>query len=282
MFYTWQCPAFGADEKRGTSGGECYGTYSDTTGGSGPGYTNSCIHSGSNDYTSGNTVWYNYGTATAGTITGTDNTIIATESICPKGWSLPNKKQIDIIGGASPGSSTYVSNFSPVLGGDYGNGTLYNKSTHGLWWGSTALNGALRYSVYYDASSLYTRSGGRVSGVYIRCVSEEKDVSDLTYMQDMTAKVVESPKGWTLPSVEQSRSIGPDAGSATYVSAFSPVLGGYYANGTFYDGSVYGYWWGSISRNGAVRYVLSYNGSILYNNNRGRNYGFYIRCIQAS
>ncbi len=34
-------------------------------------------------------------------------------------------------------------------------------------------------------SNVYSRS----SGIYIRCVSEEKDVSDLTYMQDMTPSV---------------------------------------------------------------------------------------------
>ena len=197
-------PPFGADEKRGTSGGECYGTYNSSTGiGSGAGYVNSCIHSGSNDYTSGNTVWYNYGAASAGTIKNssssdtTGTTVITTESICPKDWTLPSKTQIDSIGGASPGSSTYVPSFSPVLGGYYTNGTLRNESTYGFWWGSTAYNGALRYTLGYNGSSLYTNNSGRRAGVYVRCVSEEKDVSDLTYMQDMTAKVADSPKGWT-------------------------------------------------------------------------------------
>ncbi|MBR3252724.1 hypothetical protein IKF84_01485, partial [Candidatus Saccharibacteria bacterium] len=105
MVITWQCPAFGADGKRGTSGGECYGTYSSSTQtGSGAGYTNACIHSGSNDYTSGNTVWYNYGTATAGTIVDTsstsnaNNTNVSTESVCPKGWTLPTIAQTRTIG----------------------------------------------------------------------------------------------------------------------------------------------------------------------------------------
>ncbi|MBQ3292939.1 hypothetical protein IJG93_01345 [Candidatus Saccharibacteria bacterium] len=179
---------------KGTSGGECYGTYSSGTG-SGAGYVNACIHSGSNTYSGGNTVWYNYVVASAGTIKNssssdtTGTTVIATESVCPKGWTLPTTEQIDAIGGTSPGSTTYVGSFSPVLGGYYGSGTPHNESTYGYWWGSTASNGAVRYHLYYDGSSLYTNGGRRSSGIYIRCVSEEKDVSDLTYMQDMTPSV---------------------------------------------------------------------------------------------
>ncbi|MBR3252764.1 hypothetical protein IKF84_01700 [Candidatus Saccharibacteria bacterium] len=88
--------------------------------------------------------------------------------------------------GPDAGSTTYVNSFSPVLGGYYSNGTLVVESTRGYWWGSTASNGALRYFLLYNGSSLYTDYGSRFTGRYIRCVSEEKDVSDLTYMQDIT------------------------------------------------------------------------------------------------
>ena len=165
--------------KRGTSGGECYGTYSSTTGtGSGGGYTNACIHSDSSSYAGGNTVWYNYATASAGTITGTNNTTISTENVCPKGWSLPTEKQTS--------NNTDIDIFSPVLGENYNNGVLNNEATYGFWWNSTAYNDGRRYALNYNNSSLYTESGNRYGGRYIRCVSEEKDVSDLTYMQDMT------------------------------------------------------------------------------------------------
>ena len=134
--------------------------------------------------------------ASAGTIKNssstdtTGTTIIATESICPKGWSLPAKEQIDIFGGASPGSSAYVSIFSPVLGGYYTNGTLFSETTRGAWWSSTASRGGARYTVDYNGSSLYTTGHYRYGSYYIRCVSEEKDVSDLTYMHDMTPSAI--------------------------------------------------------------------------------------------
>ncbi|MBQ3441127.1 hypothetical protein IJG27_02320 [Candidatus Saccharibacteria bacterium] len=154
----------------GTSGKECWGGSSGSTGW-GPAYQNACIHSGTikalGDLP---TNWYNYTLATAGTIVDKStssespatNTAKATESICPKGWTLPNKTQTD--------SQKDINNFSPVLGGYYTNGTLY-ETTHGVWWGSTAYTGARRYSLRYDGSSLYTYYGNyRRDGRYVRCV----------------------------------------------------------------------------------------------------------------
>ena len=76
------------------------------------------------------------------------------------------------------------------MGGNYNNGKLYDKATGGNWWGSTAHSGALRYNPGYNGSSLSTNSSGlRSNGFYIRCVSEEKTVTDLTYLQDMTGEI---------------------------------------------------------------------------------------------
>ena len=102
----------------------------------------------------------------------------ATESVCPNGWTLPTYKQIEL--------NRDTANFNPVLGGSYGSGTLYNEATRGDWWGSTAYNGATRYGLNYDGSSLYTVNRSRRLGGYVRCVSEEKAITSLTYMQDMT------------------------------------------------------------------------------------------------
>ena len=156
----------------GPSGKECWGTYSDSTKkGYGPGYENNCIHSGT-IVSSGDlpTNWYNYTLASAGTIIDEDttssspatNTADSTESICPKGWTLPSNTQID--------SQRDAANFSPVLGGGYGSGALYNEATLGQWWGSEAYNGAARFRLYYNGSGLYTSNSRRYSGFYIRCV----------------------------------------------------------------------------------------------------------------
>ena len=108
--------------------------------------------------------------ATAGTIIDENatssnpatNTTTATESICPKGWTLPSKTQTD--------SQKDITSFSPVPGGYYGNGTLYDEATFGYWWVSEAYNGAVRYLLRYNGSSLYTNRGNRPDGFYVRCV----------------------------------------------------------------------------------------------------------------
>ena len=177
----------------GGSGQECYGDYNSTTqAGYGPVFENSCIHSGSTAHSGGNTVWYDYAAATAGTIIDENTTEsnpakninTATESICPKGWSLPSKVQIN--------ENKDLTSFSPVLGGNYSNGALYDEAKRGSWWSSTAYIGSSRYGLYYSDSSLSTGGIGRRGGFYIRCVSEEKTVTDLTYMQDMTPTLADA------------------------------------------------------------------------------------------
>ena len=113
-----------------------------------------------------------------------NNTNTATESVCPRNWTLPTKKQID--------SNTNVTEFSPVLGGGYGNGDLMNEATHGFWWGSeSGTTGTMRHVLGYIAdSNLYVDGYNRRGAVYIRCVSEEKAITSLTYMQDMTPVAV--------------------------------------------------------------------------------------------
>ena len=118
------------------------------------------------------TVWYNYTLATVGTIIDEDTTqsnpatniAKATESICPNGWTLPTKDQIN--------TQRNVSAFLPVLGGYYYNGTLYVEDTRGRWWGSEAQSGRDRYSVFYSEGNLATGSYYRNGGVPIRCVQK--------------------------------------------------------------------------------------------------------------
>ncbi|MBR3252493.1 hypothetical protein IKF84_00245 [Candidatus Saccharibacteria bacterium] len=82
---------------------------------------------------------------------------------------MPSQTQIDSLSGGSS-STAYVGSFSPVLGGGYNNGTLYNESTYGFWWGSMSYDSAARYRLHYTDSSLYTSYGSRNTGRYIRCI----------------------------------------------------------------------------------------------------------------
>ena len=111
--------------------------------------------------------WYNYSGATAGTITGSSNTTDASESICPKNWTLPaNGTSAGQIGSVT----SYKDAFSPVYGGYYYGGSLYSASTGGYWWSATAYLTANRYHLTYSSGSLRTDSGSRCNGLYVRCV----------------------------------------------------------------------------------------------------------------
>ena len=156
----------------GTTSGadQCNGTWvSDQS--YGPGFQYACIHSDSTEYSGGDTVWYNYVLASAGTIvdenTSSSNPATnmnkATESICPKGWTLPSTTQLD--------SNRNVAIFSPVLSGTYNNGKLTNNGIEGNWWGSMASSiNASRHRLTYTSDALSTGGLRRYDGIAIRCV----------------------------------------------------------------------------------------------------------------
>ena len=149
--------------------------------------TNSTFNPCYNDLTAGNStgearchdsgstetgVWYNYASASAGTITGSSNDTLATEDICPAGWHLPS------YDAAKPAGSINSlldlpdkSYFSPVTGGDYYGGNIGNTG-NGYWWSSIAGTTTSRYYLYYNGSSLTTSVSNRYYGLYIRCVRE--------------------------------------------------------------------------------------------------------------
>ena len=114
-------------------------------------------------------VWYNYAAASAGTITGNTNSTASSEDICPSGWHLPT---YDTNGGTgtinSITGSNYVTAFSPVTGGDYGDGSPTNTGS-GYWWSATANGSTNRYRLGYNGSSLSTTSRNRSRGGYVRC-----------------------------------------------------------------------------------------------------------------
>ena len=88
------------------------------------------------------------------------------------------------------------------------------------------------------------------------------------------------PKGWRLPTYNEFNGIT----GTSYISAFSPVAGGYYRNGSLNYTSG-GYWWSSTAINNYYQYILNYGGSSLYTytlSGRYKYIGYYVRCIRSS
>ena len=122
---------------------------------------------------------------------------IASNSICPKGWRLPNASQTDNIynefgrmlyqaeitakvsaGNDSVGYTTGGFNklrsnpYYFVRSGDIYGGTLSNPGANGYYWSSTVSSSTSAYPLYFNGADIYpARNGNRCSGRSVRCVA---------------------------------------------------------------------------------------------------------------
>ncbi len=132
-------------------------TYGDLT--SGDSYTEARIHDSGNATTG---VWYNYAAASAGAITGNDNTDEQTYGVCPKGWRLPYISEISA-------AASNKDSFKPVAGGNYGGGTLEYTGS-GLWWSNNTTSATTKWTLIYSNSYTFGGYRSRAVGFYVRCV----------------------------------------------------------------------------------------------------------------
>lgn len=85
------------------------------------------------------------------------------------------------------------------------------------------------------------------------------------------------PSGWRLPTNSEF------SGITSSSSAFSPVYGGVYANGTLNNASIVGAWWSSTAYYWATnRYILLYYDGDLDTYDDSRYLGYYVRCVRSS
>ena len=111
-------------------------------------------------------------------------------------------------------------------------------------------------------------------GYYNYCAASAGTVCSQTQM-NATQDIC--PKGWRLPTLSEMNGI------TSYVSAFSPVLSGYYDDGSLYLTGSYGYWWSATAIDSSYQYYLGYNGSSLnISYYYGKVYGYSVRCIRSA
>lgn len=115
--------------------------------------------------------WYEYYTATAGTVTNDSSAVQsptdAVYDICPKGWRLPTKVE-------TQGIIAYTEDFSPTYGGAYLGGSRDQEQAMGFWWTSTleedsSIGNVISYALTYTRR-LYNYSYNALNGFYVRCV----------------------------------------------------------------------------------------------------------------
>ena len=137
---------------------------------------------------------------------------------------------------------------------------------------TTPLEGS-RYS--YTAGQVQD-SGNTTTGYwYNYCAASAGTVCQSSSAQDASYDIC--PKGWRLPTYSEFSGIA----GTSYISAFSPVTGGGYDNGSL-DATGYGSWWSSTANYGNYQYNLYYYGSGLKTNRNYKYYGRYVRCIRSS
>lgn len=179
-----------------------------------------------------------------------DNSTYTVRYINGNCWMTQNLR---LAGGTTvtPSDSNVASNYTIpntdlTSGNSYTDGRIHNSgnATYGYWYNYCATSAGTVCNSYLTQNAIY-------------------DIC---------------PAGWRLPTNNEHNSI---TGSA-YISAFSPVAGG-----SYYDGSLntigYGHYWSSTGYSGTFQYDMYYNSTILGTyGSRNKYCGYYIRCIRSS
>ena len=128
----------------------------------------------------------------------------------------------------------------------------------------------------YTAPQTTISSNTSYGGYYNYCAASAGTVcSDAVEAQDAVQDIC--PKGWRLPTLNEINNI------TSYSSTFSPVLNGYYANGTLKDADPYGLWWSATAYNRYSQYnLVYYSGSLVTSSNGGKTLGSSVRCIRSN
>lgn len=134
--------------------------------------------------------------------------------------------------------------------------------------------------IYTEARSIISDNSDpdtalEYGGYYNYCAASAGTVCNNTTKQDAVQDIC--PKGWRLPTNSEQ------SGVASYASAFSPALSGYYANGSLYANGSGSRWWSATAYNSNSQYSLySYRGSLGTNTDFSKGYGFSVRCVRSN
>ena len=126
---------------------------------------------------------------------------------------------------------------------------------------------------YTEARSTIS-SNTSYGGYYNYCAASAGTVCSSSSAQDATQDIC--PRGWRLPTNSEQ------SGITGYVSAFSPVLSGYYSSGTLFNTGSYGNWWSATANGSSSQYYLYYSSGSLGTSDDVKYLGFSVRCIRSN
>ena len=113
--------------------------------------------------------YYQWSAATAG-YTGTSQ---STQSICPKGWTLPSRSQFQqLINSGLSGSNFMNAPYYLLRGGYLTNSLLDSTGSYGYYWSSTPNGSSSAYILAFYSGYVHTSSSSRrYYGRSVRCVA---------------------------------------------------------------------------------------------------------------
>ena len=112
--------------------------------------------------------YYQWSAATAG-YTGTSQ---STQSICPKGWTLPSRSQFQaLINSGLDGTNFMQSPYYLLRGGYLRNSSLYRAGSSGFYWASTPDGSNTAYDLLVTSGWAGVDYGSRYIGYSVRCVA---------------------------------------------------------------------------------------------------------------
>ena len=137
---------------------------------------------------------------------------------------------------------------------------------------STPLEGS---SSSYTAPQVTISSDTSYGGYYNFCAASAETNCQTSSPVNTNTTYDICPKGWRLPTRNEM------SGITGYTSAFSPVLSGYYYDGTLGGTGSFGGWW-SATAILSNQYYLYYDGSSLGTSNSYKYDGYSVRCIRSN
>lgn len=114
--------------------------------------------------------YYQWSAATAG-YNGTDE---STQSICPKGWTLPTQSQFEQLTDSGLSVSNFMNApFYLLRGGYLGSTTLRDAGSYGDYWSSTPRSSIHSYEMNFASGYMSVHDTGRYYGLSVRCIAAE-------------------------------------------------------------------------------------------------------------
>ena len=114
--------------------------------------------------------YYQWSAATAG-YTGTSQ---STQSICPKGWTLPSRSQFQtLINNGLSGRNFMNAPYYLLRGGNLSSSSLSGAGSYGYYWSSTPNGSSNAYLLNFYSGNVTTNDYYRYNGRSVRCVAAE-------------------------------------------------------------------------------------------------------------